>query len=408
MEKQKLQKYAETAIKMGLNVQVGQDVMINATLNYPEFTMMCVEEAYKAGARKVSVEWNYQELSKLKSIYESIETLSEFNERTKSKLDYQLEKLPAILHIISEDPEGLLGADQEKLAKSRALLYPNLKPYLEKLDEQYQWCIIGVPCDKWATKCFPNLTLEDAKEALWEKILHTARITDDPVKAWTDHNNFIHSKCDILNNLDIESLEYKNSLGTDFKIDLIPNGLFLGGSETLRRLNIEYNPNMPTEECFTTPNKNTANGTLVSTLPLSYNGQLIKDFKLTFENGKVVKAEAKENEELLKQMLQMDEGASYLGEVALVPFSSPINQTGILFYNTLYDENAVCHFALGRGFSNTIKDFTNYGLEEIRNMGVNDSLIHVDFMVGSSDLNIVANTRDGKKVQIFRDGEWAI
>ena len=408
MNKDLIKEYAHLAIKMGLNVQKNQDVIINSSIETSEFCLLCVEEAYKAGARKVTVNWGSQELGKMRSNYESVETMSEFDGISKAKLEYQLEKLPAMLHIISDDPDGLKGANQAKLAQARAKLFPHQKPYIEKMDEKYQWCIIGYPSLKWAKKCFPNLSDDKALENLLEKILLTARVDGNSINNWQKHNKLLKEKCELLNNLNIDYLHYKNDLGTDFKVWLMEDGLFLGGSEILQNTGVEYNPNMPTEECFTTPIKGKAEGRLYATLPLSYQGELIEDFYLDFKDGKVVGVFAKKNQELLEKMISMDEGAAYLGEVALVPFSSPVNQTKTLFYNTLYDENAVCHFAVGRGFINCVKDFTNYSLEELTAKGVNQSMIHVDFMVGSKDLEIVAHTRDNAHVIVFKNGEWAI
>lgn len=407
MKKSILKNYASLIAKVGLNVQKGQDVIIYADLDQPEFVQMCVEECYKLKANKVTVEWNYPNLTKVHSRYASLKTLSEVTDYQKAKLQYMVDKLPACLYIISEDPDGLKGANQEKLAKSRMARYPIIKPYRDKIDNKYQWCIVGVPGKAWAKKVFPNLKVNQAIEKLWEAILTTARVNDDAIKTWEDHNKDLNDRCAYLNSLNIDYLEYNNSLGTNFKVWLMEDGLFLGGAEKTLGSNIIYNPNMPTEECFTTPIKGKAEGVVYATLPLSYNGELIENFHLVFKDGKVVEAHAEKNEDLLKKMLSMDENASFLGEVALVPFSSPINQTGVLFYNTLYDENAVCHLALGAGFDNAVKDYEKYSKDQLKEKGVNDSMIHVDFMIGSKDLSIKAHTRDGKDVLIFKDGEWA-
>ena len=243
-------------------------------------------------------------------------------------------------------------------------------------------------------------------EKLWDAILSTARVDDDPIAAWEAHNRDLSDRCAYLNSLGIESLEYHASNGTSFKVGLIPQALFAGGSEATQQ-GVIFNPTSPPEECFTSPMKGQAEGIVYSSKPLSYQSQVIDNFWFRFEGGKVVEAHAEQNDEVLQKMINMDEGARYLGECALVPFSSPINQTGLLFYNTLFDENACCHLAIGMGFPDVIEDHHNKTLEECRALGINDSMIHVDFMIGTADLNIVAHCRDGKDVQIFKDGTWA-
>ena len=306
---------------------------------------------------------------------------------------------------MSSAPDAMKGIDQAKLAKSRMMSYPILKPLQEELNNKYQWTIVAVPSVEWAQQVFPTLPKKAAVDSLWEAILTTARVIDDPIKAWNEHNKNLLDRCNYLNSLNIDYLEYKSSNGTDFKVGLMNESVWCGGGETTIG-GVYFNPNMPTEECFTSPKKGLAEGKVVATKPLSYNGELIENFYFIFKEGKVVECHAERGEELLKQMISMDEGAAYLGECALVPFESPVNQTGILFYNTLFDENAVCHFAIGRGFADCIKDFTKYTHKEMEDLGLNQSMIHVDFMIGSKDLSIDAYTKDGKKVSIFKDGTW--
>ena len=226
-------------------------------------------------------------------------------------------------------------------------------------------------------------------------------------EAWRLHNADLASRCEYLNKLGIRKLHYKSQNGTDFTVGLLENGVFLGGGEYTLGSRIFYNPNIPSEECFTTPMRGEAEGMLVATKPLSVRGQLIENFSVRFEGGRAVEVKAEKGEDLLKQLLTMDEGAPYLGEVALVPYDSPINNTGMLFYNTLFDENACCHVALGRGFNNCVADYEKYSLDELRAMGVNDSIIHVDFMIGAPDLTITAHLRSGEETMIFKDGNWA-
>ena len=408
MKKSVMQKYARLIARKGVNIHKGQEVIIRADLDQPEFVRMTVEECYKAGASKVTVDWQYQPLQKLHYRYRSLKTLSKMENWEIEKLKLSVEKLPAMIYIMSEDPDGLKGINQEKVAKSQKALYPIMKPFRDAKDNKYQWCIAAVPGEKWAKKVFPELRVNAAMEKLWETILYTARADgDDPVQAWEDHNKNLHTKCDYLNALGIRELRYHSANGTDFCVGLIPDALFMGGSECAQGSGIEFNPNIPSEEIFTSPMRGKAEGTVVSTKPLSFRGELIENFSITFKDGKAVDCKAEKNEELLRTMITMDEGAAYLGECALVPFDSPICNSGVTFYNTLFDENACCHLALGYGFSNCIKNYETYTLEECREKGINDSIIHVDFMIGSADLSIDAVTEDGKTVAIFRDGNWA-
>lgn len=407
MKKTVMQKYARLIARKGINVKKGQEVIVSASLDQPEFVKMVVEECYRAGASKVTVEWSYQPITKLHYRYRSLKTLSTFEKWEIEKLEHKCETLPATIYIESDDPDGLKGIDQSKVSKASQAKYPIIKPYHDKMDNKYQWCIAAVPGEAWAKKVFPGERMSKAVEKLWNAILYTSRADgDDPVKAWEEHNADLKTRFEYLNSLGIESLHYTASNGTDFTVGLIPDALFMGGSEfTLG--GTEFNPNIPSEEVFTSPMKGKAEGVVHATRPLSYRGELIENFSVRFENGKAVEVHAEKGEELLKQMISMDENAAYLGECALVPFDSPIRNSEITFFNTLFDENACCHLAFGRGFENCIKDFDKYTLEECREKGINDSLIHVDFMIGSEDLNITAHTRDGKDVAIFKDGNWA-
>lgn len=407
MKKTVMQKYAKLIARKGINVKKGQEVIVSASLDQPEFVKMVVEECYRAGASKVTVEWSFQPITKLHYRYRSLKTLSTFEKWEIEKLEHKCETLPATIFIDSDDPDGLKGIDQTKVSKASQAKYPIIKPYHDKMDNKYQWCIAAVPGEAWAKKVFPGERTSKAVEKLWNAILYTSRADgDDPVKAWEEHNADLKTRFEYLNSLGIESLHYTASNGTDFTVGLIPDALFMGGSE-LTLDGREFNPNIPSEEVFTSPMKGNAEGIVYATRPLSYRGELIENFSVRFEGGKAVEVHAEKGEDLLKQMISMDENAAYLGECALVPFDSPIRNSEITFYNTLFDENACCHLAFGRGFENCIKDFDKYTLEECRQKGINDSLIHVDFMIGSEDLNITAHTRDGKDVAIFKDGNWA-
>ncbi len=406
MKKTVLREYAKLIVHCGVNVQKGQDVLVYAGLDQPEFVQMVVEEAYKAKARKVIVEWSYDPLSKIHVRYQSVTTLGTVEEWQKARQQHFCDTLPARIHLVSEDPDGLKGMNIEKMAKSRQMSYPVLKPYIDQRDGKQQWCIAAVPGKAWAKKVFPGERTSVAVEKLWEAILFTSRVTEDPIQAWADHNADLKQRCDHLNALGIEKLHYTAANGTELTVGMIPQARFCGGSETSRQ-GITFNPNIPSEECFVSPMRGQAEGIVYATKPLSYQGQLIENFWIRFADGKAVESGAEKGGELLAKMLSMDEGAAYLGECALVPQASPIAESGLLFYETLFDENAACHLAVGAGFADTIEDYQNKTLEECQALGINDSMIHVDFMIGCDTMNIDAICRDGKTVRIFENGNWA-
>ena len=406
MKKTVLRSYAKLIVRCGVNVQKGQEVIVYADLDQPEFVQMVVEEAYKAKARKVIVEWNYQPLAKVHVRHKTVKVLGEVPEWEKARRQHMVDVVPCVIHLISEDPDGLKGMNMEKVAKARQLSFPILKPYKDALEGVQQWCIAAVPGAAWAKKVFPGLPKNRAIEKLWEAILTTSRVDEDPIAAWEKHNKNLKARCDYLNSLEIAQLHYTADNGTDLTVGMIPEAVFCGGEEVSKQ-KIAFNPNIPSEECFISPMRGEAEGIVYSTKPLSYQGQLIDEFWIRFEKGKAVDSGAKQGAELLKTMLSMDEGASYLGECALVPQKSPIAESGILFYNTLFDENASCHLAMGMGYADTIQDCHNKTLEECRALGINDSMIHEDFMIGCDTMNIDALTRDGKTIPIFRNGNWA-
>ena len=406
MKKTALREYARLIVRCGVNVQKGQEVMVYADLDQPEFVKMVVEEAYKAKASKVTVEWDYQPLAKIHTRYRSLKTMSTVPEWVKARRQHMVDTVPCRIHLISEDPDGLKGMNMAKVAKARKATFPILKPYADQLEGKQQWCIAAVPGAAWARKVFPGLRTSVAMEKMWEAILSTSRVDSDPVKAWEKHNADLADRCAYLNALNIRSLHYTADNGTDLTVGMIPEAQFCGGSE-VSRMGITFNPNIPTEECFISPKRGEAEGIVYSTKPLSYHGQLIDHFSIRFENGKAVEAHAEVGEELLNTMLSMDEGAAYLGECALVPQHSPICESGLLFYNTLFDENAACHLAMGMGYADTIRDHHSKTLEECRQLGINDSMIHEDFMIGCDSMNIDAICEDGKTVAIFRNGNWA-
>ena len=406
MKKSVLRAYARLIAESGVNVQKGQEVFITAGLDQPEFVAMVVEECYRRKAKKVVVDWNYQPLTRLHVRHQSLTTMSTLDNYEEARWQHYVDTIPCRIYLESDDPDGLRGVNQEKMAKAQQKKYPIIKGYRDQIENKYQWCIAAVPGVKWAKKLFPELRASQAVEKLWEAILHTSRVDDDPVAAWDAHNKDLKSRCDYLNGLGIRELQYRASNGTDLRVGMIPEAQFCGGGETSLQ-GIFFNPNIPTEECFISPKRGAAEGIVYSSKPLSYQGQLIDRFWIRFHEGKAAEWGAEENEALLTKLITMDEGSAYLGECALVPFNSPINETGILFYNTLFDENACCHLALGMGFADTIRDFEHKTLDECRALGVNDSMIHEDFMIGTADLSIDALCEDGRTVPLFRNGTWA-
>ena len=406
MKKTVLRKYAQLIARCGVNVQKGQEVFIQADLDQPEFVKMVVEECYKLKAKKVVVDWSYQPLQKTHVRYRSLATLSTLDDYEDMRWQHYVKTIPCRIYLLSEDPDGLAGIDQEKMAKSRQKLYPLIKGYRDQIENKYQWCIAAVPGAAWAKKLFPELRVGQAIEKLWQAILQTSRVDDDPIAAWKQHNEDLLARCNYLNSLGIRELHYTASNGTDLRVGMIPEAEFKGGGEYSLQ-NIYFNPNIPSEECFISPMRGKAEGIVHASKPLSYQGQLIDGFWIRFENGKAVEWHAEQNESLLTKLITMDEGSAYLGECALVPYDSPIQNSGLLFYNTLFDENAACHLALGMGFADTIRGYADKTLEECRKLGINDSMVHEDFMIGTADMNIETLCEDGKTVPIFKNGNWA-
>jgi len=409
MELSKLKSYAKLIVRIGANVQKGQPVVLYSNVEDAYFAKLVIEECYLAGASIVNVEWGFDEATKLQYKYCDVEELKKLPNWIIERWKYRAETLPACIYLESSDPDALKDIDQNKMMEVRKATGPIIRPIRKTMENKYQWTIVAIPGVEWAKKLFPNETNENAIEKLWDAILSCARANGDAVDNWNKHNAYLLEKCTKLNNLGIDKLIYKANNGTDFEIKLQKGLQFLGGGENTIG-GVYYNPNMPTEECFITPDKNSANGVVYSSKPLSLQGKVVDNFGFKFKDGKVIEVLAKNDadKQMLTELISLDEGASRLGEVALVPFNSPVNESGILFFNTLFDENACCHLALGMGFEDTIIDFANKTKEEIESFGINDSIIHVDFMIGTADLSIKAILDDGKEVAIFKDGTWAI
>ena len=407
MELSRLKEYASLLAKKGINVQKGEEVWINCQLDQVEFVRLVVEELYKAGAKRVRVRFSDNQISKLSYKYAKTSELCKVPNYSIAEYKYMVKHNPSMLHIVSDDPDAFNGIRQDKLSKVSFSVRRKVKPYRDEMDGKYKWCIAAVPSLAWAEKVFPNLKGDDAIEALWEAILSTSRVDGHALDNWDKHNEelMVHRKS--LAKLDLQYLEYKASNGTDFKVELMKDVLWGGGVEFTDK-GLSYNPNIPSEEVFTSPKAGSIEGIVYSSKPLSYNGQIIDEFWVRFKDGKVSEVGAKTNQKLLEQMVNTDEGSRMLGEVALVPYDSPIRQSGILFYETLFDENAACHLALGHGFKELFPEGASISNEEAKRRGLNDSMIHVDFMIGTKDLEIIGTSFDGKKTTIFKNGNWAI
>ena len=408
MNTEQLRRYARLIAVTGGGIMPGQSVVLRAGLDQPEFVLMLAEECYRAGAAEVEVEWEYQPLAKLDNRWQSVDTLGTVKPWQEQKLRCRADSLPVMLYLESADPDGLAGIDQQKRAEAMRRRYAVTKPISDQMENRYQWCIAAVPGAGWARKVFPGLPDGEAVERLWEAILSCSRALDgDPAENWAQHNAFLTDRCRRLNSMGLVKLEYRSANGTDFTVGLIPEARFLGGAETNPVNGAVYNPNIPSEEVYITPRAGEAEGIVYATRPLAYRGQLIEDFWIRFEGGRAVDCGAGRNEEALRALIAMDEGSCMLGECALVPYESPIRNSGIMFYNTLFDENAACHLALGRGYTSNIENYGSYTLDELRAMGVNDSMVHEDFMIGSADLAVTGIRATGERVPIFTDGGWA-
>ncbi len=408
MNQKVYENYAKLAVKIGINLQEGQDVVITASTRLVDIVKEIVKVCYENKARSVKVEWTNEQIDKLHWLHQDTEVLSEVLAWQEEKAKYNAETLPCKIYVDDEDPNAYEGVDVMKMAAVRKARFKVLKKYRDMSDNKDQWLIVAVPSPSWAKTVFPELETEEAVAKLWEAIIKTMRLdTEDPVQAWEDHIANLSDKSNKMNAMNLDYLTYKSANGTDLTVKLQPNHIWLSARETNLK-GIDFTANMPTEEVFSMPKRDGVNGVVVSTKPLSLNGQLVENFKITFKDGKAVEVEAEKGLDVLNTMLDMDEASRHLGEVALVPFDSPINQTGLLFSNTLFDENACCHFAFGFAFKNNIKGYENMSEEDFKEVGFNDSVNHVDFMVGSADLEIKGYDFEGKEYVIFQDGVWAI
>lgn len=405
---EKLKEYARLAVVTGLAVKPGQEVMISASVEVADFVHLVMEQAYKAGASDVVVEWMDSEAAKLRYQHSYMEKISQCPEWTSLMRNTMAQRGAAFLSIRSDDPRVLADVDPKKPAAAQKASRNACGPFVEAhRNGTMPWCIIGAASPKWAQAVFPDLPEQEALDRLWDAIFQTARVdSGDAVAAWEAHRQEFQKRIAWLNEQGFDALHYQNSLGTDLTVGLLPGGIWCGGGAATADGRWHF-MNLPTEEVYTAPHRERTEGTVYSSMPLNFNGNLIDQFYLTFEKGRVVDFVAKQGEEVLRSILEMDEGAKYLGECALVPYDSPISNLGILFYNTLYDENASCHLAVGSGISEAIEGGMSKSREELLQVGINDSLTHVDFMFGTADLSITGIRPDGTRVPVFQNGNWA-
>ncbi len=408
MNQKYLDNYINIVLKIGLNLQPGQNLVINSPLECTDTVHQIVDRAYQMGANKVVVDWNDPELTKLKYKYEDIKHFETIEDFAIARSEYFVDTNSCFLSLDGLDSQALSGIDYDKLSAWQQTVHRLLNKKDDAImNDLVSWCIVAVPTKKWAMEVFPND--EDCVNKLWDMIFKMTRCdNDDPIKAWEDHINHLQTYAKIINDHNFTSLYFVNEKGTDLNVGLVKDYQFLAANSINHTNNQPFIANIPTEEVYSMPDKRNVNGKVSSSKPLSYHGQLIDDFYLEFKDGKVIDAKAEVGDQILQSMLNTDEGSRSLGEVALVSYHTPISLSNILFFTTLYDENASCHLALGKAYPTTVKNGENLSKEELDQLGCNDSAIHVDFMFGTPDMNIYGIKEDGSQVQIFKDGDFCI
>ncbi|WP_226674622.1 aminopeptidase [Rossellomorea aquimaris] len=404
----KVKKYAELTIKVGVNVQADQPLWISAPLGTEDFVRIVVKEAYLAGARNVHVQWYDEEIMRTHYELAPEDVFYEYPSWLAAAHEWVVDVKGAFLQIEANDPDLLKGIEPDRILNYEKASGDALDRFYEAIEkDEISWSIVAIPSEKWADKVFPELPQPDRVPSLWERIFTSVRIDQpDPISAWKSHIQTLSDKAAQLNSLCLQSLHYSDR-GTDLSIELHEDHIWLTGASKTP-LGTDFIANMPTEEVYTVPVRTGVNGTVTSTKPLAYNGNVIEGFTLTFVDGKITDVSAEEGEEILKKLIDTDEGAAYLGEVALVPHQSPISNSGVLFFNTLFDENASNHLAIGSSYPTCIKDGNILSDEEREEKGLNESVVHEDFMIGSESMDIDGICRDGRKIPIFRNGNWAI
>ncbi|MDN3017622.1 aminopeptidase [Paenibacillus sp. BSR1-1] len=402
-----LEKYAELAVKVGVNIQKGQTLVIGATLDAAEFVRLVVKKAYETGAHNVVVNWNDDTVTRTKYDLAPNEAFLEYPEWRAKEQEQLAENGAAFMSVISTSPDLLKGVDPERISNFNKAAGKALSNYRKAVQsDKVSWTVIAAASPAWAAKVFPDVPSEQQVDKLWDAIFKATRAdVENPVEAWKKHDETLHEKVHYLNEKRYAKLHYK-APGTDLTIELPDKHIWVGAG-SVNEKGFEFMANMPTEEVFTVPFKTGVNGTVASTKPLSYGGNIIDRFSITFENGKIVGVKAEEGEEILKRLVDTDQGSHYLGEVALVPYNSPISQSNVLFFNTLFDENASNHLAIGSAYAFCIEGGKQMSSEQLAENGLNESITHVDFMIGSDQMDIDGITADGKTEPVFRGGNWA-
>ena len=406
MNEDRLKKYAELLVRSGGNVQKGQPVVISSDVADADFARLVQEYAYDAGASEVAIDWRDEFSTRTRYLRAADDIFDIYPQWSIDRFKFYDDRGTVYLHILSSDPDLLSGVSPDRIKRYTKVSRQGTKAHSARtMSNELRWSLLAVPSPKWALKVFPDLDEAAAVEALWNAILKGARADgDDPVADWAAHRKTFEGRKQYLNEKQFKALRFTNQLGTDFTLGLPDNHVWQGGGD-VGKDGIPFFPNQPTEEIFTAPDRNNVNGKVVASMPLSYQGSLIEDFCITFKDGKAIEYSAKANEAILKSIIEMDDGSGYLGEVALVANSSPISQMGILFYNTLFDENASSHLALGKAYPDCVKNGVNMSEEELSKAGINDSLLHVDFMFGTADMHVTGISKDGTETIVMENGE---
>ena len=401
--------YARLLIREGLNLQPGQRLVMSCPVERADFARLCAEAAYDAGCAEVIMRWSYDALVRLKYLRAAAEVFDRVNPWEVLLADTVSAEGAAWLSVSAEDPENLRGVEPGRIRRARIASGKALESFrVRETRNEFPWCVCSVPSEAWARKVFPALDTSAAMARLWEEILKACRVAEgrDAVAAWRAHAGELRRRVEKLNGYDFKTLRYQNALGTDLTVELPEGHYWAGGAEKCVKSGVLFSANIPTEEVFTLPKRDGASGVVRASKPLAYNGTVIENLRFELKDGRIVDVRADTGLEVLKDAVSVDEGASYLGEVALVPWDSPISRSGVLFYNTLFDENASCHFAFGDAYP-CIRGGEDMSREELKARGANDSLTHVDFMIGTPDLSITGTTRGGETVDVFRDGNFA-
>ncbi|MGN0941356.1 MAG: aminopeptidase [Selenomonadaceae bacterium] len=410
MKDDKLNEYARLVIKVGVNLHRGQPLVINSPIEFlpADFARRIAREAYKAGASDVTMSWSDEKSALIRYMMADDAAFDTFPAWRKTLYDDAAAAGAAVVSIHAENPDIFKSVNPKRLKASQQSAGMALKDYRARLmSNKNTWCVVSVPTPDWAMKVFPKLKPGDAIACLWDAIMASVRVSGDgnAIENWHEHITFLSRAARFLNRAQFASLHYTNELGTNLTIRLPDGHVWAGGAEDAED-GTPFAANIPTEEVYTLPHRDGVDGVAVASRPLVYGGNTIEGMRLTFERGKVVKYDAYKGKDVLKELLENDEGATHLGEVALVPYDSPIQKSGILFYNTLFDENAACHLALGKAYPTCLEGSASMTDDELLAHGVNDSLVHEDFMVGSRELNIDGTTKDGKTMPVFRHGNF--